>query len=239
MLAIEPIPAFEDNYIWLLTDDSGKTAAVDPGDARVVELTLQNRNLKLDYILNTHHHWDHTGGNMALKRKYKCKIIGPAADAHRIPGMDDGVKEGDTVTIGNATARVIETPGHTTGHICLYFENDKALFCGDTVFSMGTGRLFEGTPEMMWNSLGKIMSLPDDTMIYCAHEYTEENGNFCLVVEPDNPGIQNRMEEVHILRAAGKPTLPVSLATEKKTNCLLRAGSAARYGELRKMKDDY
>lgn len=239
MLTIEPIPAFEDNYIWLLMDDSGTTAVIDPGDARGVELTLSRKNLKLDYILNTHHHWDHTGGNMALKRKYKCTIIGPSADAHRIPGMDEGVKEGDTVAVGNAMAQVIETPGHTTGHVCFHFEADKALFCGDTVFSMSTGRLFEGTPEMMWKSLGKIMPLPDDTQIYCAHEYTEENGRFCQTIEPGNPDLQTRMEEVRALRAAGKPTLPVPLAIEKKTNCLLRAGNAARYGELRKMKDDY
>jgi len=239
MLKIEPIPAFEDNYIWLLRDDSGTTAVIDPGDAHTVQVTLDHHKIGLDYILNTHHHWDHTGGNMALKHKYGCRVIGPAADKMRIPGLDESVHEGDTISIGNATAKVIETHGHTIGHICLWFEDDKALFSGDTVFSMGTGRLFEGTPEMMWGSLQKIMALPDDTMMYCAHEYTEENGDFCLSVEPDNQDLQARMKEVQSLRAAKKPTLPVSLGMEKKTNSLLRAGNAARYGELRTLKDNY
>lgn len=239
MLSVTPIPAFEDNYIWLLIDDDGATAVVDPGDAKAVEKMLDREGLNLDYILNTHHHWDHTGGNAALKRRYGCTIIGPAADAHRIPGMDKGVREGDTVSVGNARARVIETPGHTTGHICLWFEEDNALFCGDTLFSMGTGRLFEGTPEIMWASLRKIESLPDDVMVYCAHEYTEENGAFCLTVDPGNPDLKMRMDEVRKLRAAGKPTLPVPLGMEKKTNALLRAGSPEAYGALRKRKDEY
>jgi len=239
MLSVTPIPAFEDNYIWLLTDDSGVTAVVDPGDAKAVEKALDSANLKLYYILNTHHHWDHTGGNAALKRRYGCTIIGPAADAHRIPGMDRGVREGDTVSVGNARARVIETPGHTTGHICLWFEKDDALFCGDTLFSMGTGRLFEGTPEIMWASLRKIEALPDDVMVYCAHEYTEENGDFCLTVDAGNPDLKMRMDEVRKLRAAGKPTLPVPLGVEKKTNALLRAGNPEEYGTLRKRKDAY
>lgn len=239
MLTIEPIPAFEDNYLWLLRDSGGVTAIVDPGDADAVIAVLEQRGWKLDIILNTHHHGDHVGGNIALKEKYDCRIIGPAADAQRIPGMDEGVSEGDIVAVGTSAAKIIETHGHTRGHICYWFPDDKALFCGDTLFSMSTGRLFEGTPEMMWTSLRKIAALPDDTMIYCAHEYTEENGNFCLTVEPGNPDLHARMEEVRALRAAGKPTLPVSLATEKKTNCLLRAGSSSKYGELRKLKDDY
>ncbi|MBI4031493.1 MAG: hydroxyacylglutathione hydrolase [Proteobacteria bacterium] len=238
MLSIESIPAFEDNYIWLLLDGSGKTAVVDPGDAKAVERALDRRKLRLDCILNTHHHWDHTGGNAALKRRYGCAVIGPAADARRIPGMDTGVRENDMVSIGDAQARVIETPGHTTGHVCFWFEKDRALFCGDTLFSMGTGRLFEGTPEIMWASLRKIDALPDDAMIYCAHEYTEENGDFCMAVDPDNPDLKIRMDEVRKLRAAGKPTLPVHLGIEKKTNALLRATSPEAYGALRKRKDE-
>lgn len=239
MLSVTPIPAFEDNYIWLLVDDGGATAVIDPGDAKAVEKALDRAGLKLDYILNTHHHWDHTGGNTALRRRYGCTIIGPAADAHRIPGMDRGVREGDTVSVGNAQARVIETPGHTTGHICFWFEKDRALFCGDTLFSMGTGRLFEGTPEIMWASLRRIEALPDNVMVYCAHEYTEENGDFCLTVDPGNPDLKIRMNEVRKLRAAGKPTLPVPLGVEKKTNALLRAGSPEAYSALRKRKDEH
>ncbi len=240
MLNIELIPAFEDNYIYLLTDtETGTTAIVDPGDATPVQHVLDERGLTLDYILNTHHHGDHTGGNQALKKRYGCTIIGPAADKHRIPGIDHGTKESDIVSIGDSKTKILETHGHTMGHICFWFQDDRALFCGDTLFSMSTGRLFEGTPEDMWASLTKISALPDDTMIYCAHEYTEENGEFCLTVEPNNEDLKARMDEVRQLRAQDKPTLPVSLATEKKTNAMLRAGSATRYAAIRKMKDDW
>ncbi len=236
-MQIELIPLLKDNYAYLLIDESGKTAVVDPSVAAPVQEALEAKGLTLDYILNTHHHWDHTGGNPGLKKKYGCEIAGPKADAHRIEDMDIRLSEGDIFALGDSKAQILETPGHTTGHICLYFAEDKALFCGDTLFAMGCGRLFEGTAEMMWTSLSKIMALPDDTRIYCGHEYTQDNGSFCLNIEPDNAELKARMEDVKAARAAGKPTIPSLLSLEKQTNVFLRAGSATRFGEIRTLKD--
>ncbi len=233
---IELILLLKDNYAYLLTDGD-KVAVVDPSEAEPVREVLEERKLPLDFIINTHHHGDHTGGNDGLKKIYGCKIAGPAADAHRIRGLDTGLKDGDEFVLGNAAARVIETPGHTSGHICLFFPEAKALFCGDTLFSMGCGRLFEGNAAQMWESLGKIMALPDDTRIYCGHEYTLANGEFCLRVEPDNKDLQQRMKEARNLRAKGLSTIPSTLGLEKKTNAFLRAGSAERFGELRELKN--
>lgn len=239
MIKIELIPAFNDNYIFLLIESSGKVAVVDPGDAAPVIKRLTELNLQLDYILNTHHHADHIGGNAELKAKYSCKVIAPEADRHRIKTIDTGVKEGNTFQLGNSTAAIIETYGHTIGHICYHFEDDQALFCGDTLFSMGCGRLFEGTPKQMHNSLNKIASLPDDTKIYCAHEYTQSNGEFCLTIEPENQALMTRMEQVKTLRAQNIPTIPVSIATEKQTNCFIRAKDADEFTRIRAMKDSF
>ena len=228
-----------DNYGYLLEADDGTVAVLDPSEPGAVIELLDKRGLGLNFVFNTHHHGDHIGGNAALKAKYGCKIIGPKADAHRIPDMDTGLAEGDTFSFGSDTAQIIETPGHTSGHICLYFPDSAVLFCGDTLFSMGCGRLFEGTAEQMWQSLSKISTLPDNTMIYCGHEYTAANGAFCLTVEPANSALQERMKEVEELRAANMPTIPVSLGIEKQTNVFLRAGSAARFGEIRHMKDEF
>jgi len=237
MMKIGLIPAFTDNYIYLLTEDSGKVAVVDPGDANPVIAVLEERGLNLDYIINTHHHADHVGGNNTLKKKYNCTIVGPESDRHRISGLDQGFSQDDLFMFGEMEAKVLETHGHTTGHICFWFPEAPALFCGDTLFSMGCGRLFEGTAEQMWQSLSKIVDLPDETMMYCGHEYTEANGDFCLGIEPDNADLKERMEEVRRLRSNNQPTLPVSLGTEKKTNAFLRAGSAERFAEIRRLKD--
>ncbi len=239
MMNVTPIPALQDNYIWLLIDSSGTVAVIDPAEAAPVIEELDKRSLTLDYILNTHHHWDHTGANLKLKNRYGCKIIGATNDAHRIPGIDRQVSEGDIVTIGNTKSRIIETPGHTSGHICFYFAEDKALFCGDTIFSMGCGKLFEGTPAQMWESLSKLVTLPDDTMIYCAHEYTLENGAFVENREPDNEAVKARMAEARTLRAQNKPTLPISLAEEKRTNPFLRAGSLETFAKVRSDRDNW
>lgn len=236
MVLIQIVPLLEDNYAYLLSHN-GVNAIVDPGEAAPVIQVLEGQGLKLDYILNTHHHWDHTDGNAELKRVYGAQIVGPAAEAHRIEGLDIGLKEGDVFDLGGEKAQVLETPGHTTGHIVFWLPDSQALFCGDVLFSMSCGRLFEGTPSDMWGSFQKILGLPDDTMIYCGHEYTEENGEFGLKIEPDNPDLHTRMNEVRTLRKAGKPTLPVSLAMEKKTNVFLRAGSVAKFAEIRHLKD--
>lgn len=226
-LEIVQIPARRDNYIYLLHDAaSHKTAVVDPADAPPVEAALHHRGWTLDFILNTHHHNDHIGGNLALKQDYGCKIYGYGPDAVRIPGIDHLLEDDELVEIGEAKAQVIYIPGHTLGHIAYYFPADKALFCGDTLFSLGCGRLFEGTPQQMYDSLQKLAALPDDTLVFCAHEYTQSNGAFALTLEPHNAELCKRMAEVEALRMRGRSTVPSTLGQEKATNPFLREDSA-------------
>ncbi len=237
MINITIIPALSDNYVYLLEADNGEVAVVDPGEAGPVIEALDEKNLTLDYILSTHHHYDHIGGNTDLIGKYSAKLVGPAKEEARIPNMDIMLHEGDHLVFGSEEIEVLETPGHTRGHICYYLPETGAVFTGDTLFLMSTGRLFEGTPKQMWGSLQKIAALPDETEVYCAHEYTLDNGEFCLSVEPDNAALQKRMEKVRALRADGKPTMPGNIGEEKETNAFLRARSAQRYGEIRGLKD--
>lgn len=222
-LEIVQIPVLQDNYLYLIHDPaSGDTAIVDPAVEDPVVTELDKRGWKLTHILNTHHHWDHTGANLALKERYGLTIVGPKADKDRIPGIDVCVDDGDTVSLGDHSGDVYFVPGHTSGHIAYHFADALALFCGDTIFSMGCGRLFEGTPAQMWTSMQKLMALPDETRIFCAHEYTTANGNFALSVEPKNAALITRMDEVTKLRAADKPTVPTTLGLEKETNPFLR-----------------
>jgi len=227
-LQIQQIPVLSDNYVYLIHDpDSGETATVDPAVAGPVEDALKANGWTLTHILNTHHHGDHTGGNRELKRATNCRIIGAAADASRIPGIDEEVREGDSVSIGNHKAQVFDVPGHTTGHIAYWFEDADALFCGDTLFSLGCGRVFEGTAAQMWSSLSKLRALPDATRVYCAHEYTNANADFALTQEPDNPALRKRADEVLRLRESGKPSVPSLLGEEKAANPFLRADNPA------------
>ena len=226
-LTIHMFPCLADNYGYLLHDaESGATAAVDTPDAREIEVQLRAKGWELTHILNTHHHGDHAGGNLELKRKTGCTIVGPRADAARIPGIDVSVGEGDVVEMGPHRAAVYDTPGHTRGHIVYHFAAARAAFVGDTLFAMGCGRLFEGTPRQMWGSLQKILRWPDDTRIYCAHEYTQSNARFALTVEPQNRLLQARAASVAQLRAAGTPTVPSTLGEERATNPFLRPQSA-------------
>ncbi|HLF96707.1 MAG TPA: hydroxyacylglutathione hydrolase [Methylococcaceae bacterium] len=228
MLHIEILPALADNYIYLLREPkSGETAAVDPADAQVVLDALRQRGWKLTYVLNTHHHADHVDGNRRLKAETGCRIVGAQSDAARIPGLDLGVAEGEILMLGNAEARILDLSGHTRGHIGFWFPEEEAVFCGDTLFSLGCGRLFEGSADEMWRSLGKLAGLPPATRIYCAHEYTEANGRFALTLEPDNPALQQRLSEVRALRARHLPTLPVTVAQELAANPFLRPHSVA------------
>jgi hydroxyacylglutathione hydrolase len=218
-LSIHMFPCLADNYGYLLHDsDSGMTAAVDTPDADEIQAQLKAKGWRLTHILNTHHHADHAGGNLELKRKTGCTIVGPRADSARIPGID-------VVLVGEHRAAVFDTPGHTRGHIVYHFAEAHAAFVGDTLFALGCGRLFEGTPGQMWGSLAKILRWPDETRIYCAHEYTQSNARFALTVEPQNSALRARADAVAKLRAAGKPTVPSTLGEERATNPFLRAAS--------------
>ncbi len=225
-LEIEPIACLKDNYAYLVFDRAaGVCAVVDPSEAAPVQRALAARKLTLTHILDTHHHHDHVGGNLALKQASGAKIIGAEKDRARLPGLDTGLREGETFHFGPHEVRILEIPAHTSGHIAYWFTQARVVFTGDTLFLMGCGRLFEGTPPMMWASLTKLMALPDDTRIYCGHEYTLNNGRFALTLEPGNKDLQARMKDVERLRAGGKPTVPATLALEKKTNPFLRVGS--------------
>ncbi len=236
-MSIHLIPILKDNYAYLIEGLDGICAIVDPGDAVPVINFIEARGLRLTHILNTHHHWDHTDGNLEVKEHFGCLVAGPKAEAQRIPGIDIVLSEGDDFAPLGETIQIIETPGHTSGHIALYMPDLQSVFVGDTLFSMGCGRLFEGTPKQMWSSFEKIMTLPDETMMYCGHEYTLANAKFCMQIEPENADIKHRYSEAKDLRRAGLPTLPVSLGTEKKTNVFLRAGSAEGFSDLRTLKD--
>jgi hydroxyacylglutathione hydrolase len=228
MLDIEIVPCLTDNYAYLVKAGAA-CAVVDPSEPGPVRAALARRGWRLSHILNTHHHLDHTGGNLALKQEFGAEIVGPAKDAARIPGLDIGVDETGW-TFGGLPVQVLEVPGHTRGAISFVIAGHA--FTGDTLFAMGCGRLFEGDAAMMWASLSKLMRLPDETRIWCGHEYTVANGRFALTLEPDNRALAARMDEVTALQA-GRPTLPSTMALEKATNPFLRPDSRAIRQTLR------
>ncbi|MEA2995583.1 MAG: hydroxyacylglutathione hydrolase [Alphaproteobacteria bacterium] len=214
----------KDNFGVLLHDPaSGATAAIDAPEAAPVDAALKATGWRLSDILVTHHHADHTGGIAELKARHGCRVTAPRNEAARIPDVDATVGEGDIARVGALAGRVIETPGHTAGHISYFFDADRLAFVGDTLFSIGCGRVIEGTPEMMWASLLKLRALPDDTEIYCGHEYTEANIRFALTIEPDNPDLRARADEAKRQVAAGQPTIPTTIGAEKRANVFLRA----------------
>ncbi len=213
-----------DNFAVLVHDpQTGATASIDAPDASAVEARLAARGWRLSHILTTHHHGDHTEGNLALKSAHGCTIIGPAAEADRIPGIDVQVREGDRFEVGAMLVEVIETPGHTNGHITFWMPDELTAFVGDTLFSLGCGRLLEGDAPTMWSSLSKLAALPRDTRIYCGHEYTADNARFALTIEPNNLDLEARAAEVRELRQAGQAALPTTIAQELATNPFLRA----------------
>jgi len=240
MLEIIRIPVLSDNYVWLVHEpESGETMVVDPAVAEPVLAEAAKRGWTITQIWNTHWHPDHTGGNAAIKEATGCHITGPEAERERIPTLDTFVKEGDTVKLGNVVADVIDVPAHTAGHIAFYIPSEKVAFVGDTLFAMGCGRLFEGTAEQMYENMRKLEALPDDTKIYCAHEYTQSNGEYALVAEPDNLALKERMAEVLTLRSRGEATVPTTIGQERATNPFMRAASAAELGERRTAKDNF
>jgi len=222
-LQVYMFSALSDNYCYLIHDpDTNLTGVIDTPDIPAIENALAETGWSLNFILNTHHHWDHAGGNLELKKKTGCKIIGPKADATRIPGIDVALGDGDKFELGSKTASIYDTPGHTSGHIVYHFAADGIAFTGDTLFSMGCGRLFEGTADQMWTSLQKLLAWPDDTLIYCAHEYTQANAAFALSVEPENVQLVERAKQVNELRLKGEPTIPSTMGLERNTNPFLR-----------------
>jgi hydroxyacylglutathione hydrolase len=227
-LEIHQFPCLSDNFGVLIHDAGhGLTASIDAPDAKAVAAALKAKGWKLTHILTTHHHGDHTGGNAALKADTHCTIIGPRNEAGKIPGIDKEVGQGDTFMFGGHKVEVLDTPGHTAGHITYVIPSAGVAFVGDTLFAIGCGRVIEGNAEMMWNSLRKLMALPKDTKVYCGHEYTQANARFALTIEPENAALQRRAKEVDALRAAGKATLPTTIGLELETNPFLRPHVAA------------
>jgi hydroxyacylglutathione hydrolase len=238
MIEIVRIPARQDNYIWMAHDDaSGDTVVIDPADAAPVLTEADRRGWRIGQIWNTHWHGDHIGGNAAIKAATGCTITGPAAEAAKIPTLDRQVREGDTVRIGAVEARVLEVPAHTAGHIAYHLPEGGIAFVGDTLFAMGCGRLFEGTAEQMWTNMQRLAALPEETRIYCAHEYTQSNGRYALHVEPDNQALVDRMRAVDAMRTRGEATIPTTIALERATNPFMRAGSLAVLAQRRAEKD--
>lgn len=243
-IEIALFPCLQDNYGLLIHDGvSGRTAAIDTPDADEITRQCATRGWELTEIWNTHHHWDHTGGNTALKAKFGLKIYGPDMIAGRIPQLDNGVGQGDKFLFGAHEVAVIHTPGHTNDHIIYYVADAHgakgAAFVGDTIFTLGCGRLFEGTAEDMHSSLSKIMALPDTTALYCAHEYTLSNGKFAQHIDADNAHLQAAIEQAQSKRSQGLPTVPTTVAAERLTNPFITAGSANVLGERRALKDNF
>jgi hydroxyacylglutathione hydrolase len=251
---IRQLLVLKDNYVYLLHEPaSGATAVVDPSVAEPVFAALDETGWRLSHILNTHHHWDHTGGNEALKAATGAVVVGPRADRERIPAIDIALGEGDRYAIGSETAEIFDVPGHTRGHIAFWFATSRALFCGDTLFTLGCGRMFEGTPPQMWRSLSKLRVLPAETRVFCGHEYTQANARFALAVEPGNSALVARAKAVDALRAEGRATVPATLGEELATNPFLRADCAELqaatglvgrdpaevFGEIRRRKDAF
>ena len=223
MLEIAQFVCLSDNYGYLVHDPkTGSTASIDAPDAEPINAELDRRGWSLTHVLVTHHHFDHTAGNEALKDRWSCEIVGSRSDAGRIPAIEKQVEHGELFQFGGYDVEVIEVSGHTVGHIAYFFKEEKHAFVGDTLFALGCGRLFEGSAEQMWQSLSRLCELPDDTLIYCGHEYTESNAKFAITIEPENELLVKRVDEITALRSKDQPTVPSYLGLEKKTNPFLR-----------------
>jgi len=253
-MQVIPIPCLVDNYAYIINDNISKAVAVvDPSEASPVIDFLKKQNLKLDYILNTHHHYDHIGGNIELKKLYNAKVIGFAGDKNRIPGIDIALEDNVKWTFGKSSVKILHIPGHTLGHICFFFENEQIAFTGDTLFSLGCGRIFEGDHKQMLTSLNKIKKLPRDTKIYCGHEYTLQNSRFCIKYDNENQNLIKKIQEIKEKLTKNKPTIPSTLEEELKSNIFLRSNndkiktnlnmsnssSLVTFSKLRDLKDNF
>ena len=239
-MRIEIIPCLQDNYSYLIIDKTNNSACViDPSEPGPIINFINKNNIKLEYILNTHHHFDHIGGNEELKKKFGSTILGFKEDSHRIPKIDILLEDNQIWRAKNFTAQIIHIPGHTSGHICFHFFNEKLAFTGDTLFSLGCGRIFEGTYEEMFRSLNKIKSLPMETKIYCGHEYTLNNSKFCIKHDPKNEKLKKKIENIRKKIKDGLPTIPTTIHEELDCNIFLRTKDLESFSKLRDLKDNF
>ena len=239
-MRVEIIPCLQDNYSYLIIDESNKTASVvDPSEAKPIINFIEKENIDLKYILNTHHHFDHIGGNKDLKKKYNSVVIGYKDDASRIPGIDILLNNNQIWKANNFEAKIMHIPGHTTGHISFHFFKEKLIFTGDTLFSLGCGKIFEGTYQDMFDSLNQIKKLPQDTKIYCGHEYTLQNSKFCIKYDPENLNLKNKIVEIKKKLENNIPTIPSTLKDENECNIFLRAKDVKSFSKLRDLKDNF
>ena len=239
-MRIEIVPCLKDNYSYLIIDDSNNSACVvDPSESKPILNFLNNKNIKLKYILNTHHHFDHVGGNKDLKKKFGSTVIGFKKDSSRIPEIDIELENNQIWKAENFVAKIIHVPGHTSGHICFHFFKEKIVFTGDTLFSLGCGRIFEGTNQEMFNSLKKIKSLPDETKVYCGHEYTINNSKFCIEYDADNQNLKKKIEDIKRKIKNGSPTIPSTIKEELDCNIFLRTNDLKTFSKLRDLKDNF
>ena len=239
-MIIEIIPCLQDNYSYVLIDETNYSACVvDPSESKPIINFLENKNIKLKYILNTHHHYDHIGGNSELKKKYKSIVLGFKGDSDRIPGIDVLLEDNQIWKAENFEAKIMHIPGHTSGHICFHFFKEKIIFTGDTLFSLGCGRIFEGTYKEMFNSLKKIKSLPKETKIYCGHEYTLNNSKFCIKYDSENINLKEKIENIQKKILDGLPTIPSTIKEELDCNIFLRTQDLNRFSKLRDLKDNF
>ena len=239
-MKIQIIPCLQDNYSYLIINEKNNTACViDPSEADPIIEYLENNKIKLKFILNTHHHYDHVGGNKKLKEKYKASVVGYREDKKRIPEIDILLDDQETWIHENFEAKIIYIPGHTLGHICFYFYKEESIFTGDTLFSLGCGRIFEGTYSQMFDSLMKLKKLPENTKVYCGHEYTKKNSDFCLTLDTKNNNLKAKILRIDAMLKNGLPTIPSTIKDELECNIFLRSSNLQTFSKLRDLKDNF
>ena len=239
-MKIQIIPCLQDNYSYLIIDEENNTACViDPSEAGPIIKYLENNTIKLKFILNTHHHYDHVGGNQKLKEKYGASVVGFKGDQKRIPQIDVLLNDQEIWKYKNFEAKIVYVPGHTLGHICFYFYKEQSVFTGDTLFSLGCGRIFEGTYSQMFNSLMKLKELPQNTKVYCGHEYTKKNSDFCEAHDANNQNLKAKIQNINVKLKSGLPTIPSTIKDELECNIFLRSDNIETFSKLRDLKDNF